>query len=542
MEKMKPRTLSGFMELLPAPQQLMERMMDILRGTYSLYGFTPLDTPLIEASEVLLAKGGGETEKQIYRFTKGDADLSLRFDLTVPLAKYVALHYNELSFPFRRYQIGKVYRGERAQRGRFREFYQADIDVIGDGKLDIINEAEIPSIIYRTFSTLGITKFKIKVNNRKLLNGFYSMNGMSERAGDIMRTVDKLDKIGAEKVRQLLIDEVKMLPCKAENVLDFMAITGTNTEVIAALERYRGMDETFDQGLDELITVTKYLKDFGVPEENFAVDLTIARGLDYYTGTVYETEMTEHPEIGSVCSGGRYDNLAGYYTDKQLPGVGISIGLTRLFYVLGEQSMLNPACNTAPADVLVLPMTEDLTPAVETATLLREAGIRVIVSSCGGAVDMPAIDPAVLSLFQDKSWSGVIDIGGDPIGAHVLARFVDELHAEDFDLLFVVNANRPETHDLEKALASLRGVEAACGQKMTGLVNNTHLCAQTTAGEILKGAALAHALSEATGLPVVHHAVQRCFVPEVCEQLAEPILPLDIYMKKPWEITMEEDI
>ena len=221
MAKVQPRTLSGFMELLPAPQMQLERMMSILRETYSVYGFTPLDTPVIESAEVLLAKGGGETEKQIYRFTKGDSDLALRFDLTVPLAKYVAAHYSELAFPFRRYQIGKVYRGERAQRGRFREFYQADIDIIGDGKLDIINEAEIPSIIYRTFSTLGITKFKIKVNNRKLLNGFYSMNGMSERAGDIMRTVDKLDKIGAEKVRQLLIDEVKMLPCKAENVLDF---------------------------------------------------------------------------------------------------------------------------------------------------------------------------------------------------------------------------------------------------------------------------------------------------------------------------------
>ena len=376
MEKMKPRTLSGFMELLPAPQQQMERMMDILRKTYSLYGFTPLDTPLIEASEVLLAKGGGETEKQIYRFTKGDADLSLRFDLTVPLAKYVALHYNELSFPFRRYQIGKVYRGERAQRGRFREFYQADIDVIGDGKLDIINEAEIPAIIYNTFSKLGITKFKIKVNNRKILNGFYAMNGMSERAGDIMRTVDKLDKIGAEKVRQLLIDDVKMLPCKAENVLDFMAICGSNDEVIAALERYRGMDAIFDQGLDELKTVTGYLAAFGVPAENFAVDLTIARGLDYYTGTVYETEMTEHPEIGSVCSGGRYDNLAEYYTDKQLPGVGISIGLTRLFYVLNEQGLLSDEIVTAPCDALVIPMTEDAGFAISAATALRAGGVR----------------------------------------------------------------------------------------------------------------------------------------------------------------------
>ncbi len=376
MAKVSPRTLSGFMELLPEEQMKMERMMEILRQSYSVYGFTPLDTPIIESAEVLLAKGGGETEKQIYRFMKGESDLALRFDLTVPLAKYVAGHYGELTFPFRRYQIGKVYRGERAQRGRFREFYQADIDVIGDGKLDIINEAEIPAIIYNTFSKLGITKFKIKVNNRKILNGFYAMNGMSERAGDIMRTVDKLDKIGAEKVRQLLIDDVKMLPCKAENVLDFMAICGSNDEVIAALERYRGMDATFDQGLDELKTVTGYLAAFGVPAENFAVDLTIARGLDYYTGTVYETEMTEHPEIGSVCSGGRYDNLAEYYTDKQLPGVGISIGLTRLFYVLNEQGLLSDEIVTAPCDALVIPMTEDAGFAISAATALRAGGVR----------------------------------------------------------------------------------------------------------------------------------------------------------------------
>ena len=376
MAKVSPRTLSGFMELLPEQQMKMERMMEILRQSYSVYGFTPLDTPVIESAEVLLAKGGGETEKQIYRFMKGESDLALRFDLTVPLAKYVAGHYGELTFPFRRYQIGKVYRGERAQRGRFREFYQADIDVIGDGKLDIINEAEIPAIIYNTFSKLGITKFRIKVNNRKILNGFYAMNGMSERAGDIMRTVDKLDKIGAEKVRQLLIDDVKMLPCKAENVLDFMAICGSNDEVITALERYRGMDATFDQGLDELRTVTGYLAAFGVPEENFAVDLTIARGLDYYTGTVYETEMTEHPEIGSVCSGGRYDNLAEYYTDKQLPGVGISIGLTRLFYVLNEQGLLSDEIVTAPCDALVIPMTEDAGFAISAATALRAGGVR----------------------------------------------------------------------------------------------------------------------------------------------------------------------
>ena len=377
MAKITPRTLSGFMELLPSQQLQFERMKDALRETYASYGFTPLDTPVIESADVLLAKGGGETEKQIYRFTKGDNDLALRFDLTVPLAKYVAAHYAELSFPFRRFQIGKVYRGERAQRGRFREFYQADIDIIGDGKLDITNEAEIPAIIYDTFTRLGVRRFQIRVNNRKLLNGFYAMNGMSEKAGEIMRTVDKLDKIGAEKVRQLLIDEVKMLPCKAENVMDFMAICGTNDEVLASLERYRGMDATFDEGLEELKAVVKYLGAFGVPETNFAVDLTIARGLDYYTGTVYETLMLDHPEIGSVCSGGRYDNLAEYYTDRSLPGVGISIGLTRFFYVLSEQGLLSAEAGGAACDALVLPMTEDLSAAIASAAALRRKGLRV---------------------------------------------------------------------------------------------------------------------------------------------------------------------
>ena len=377
MSKVQPRTLSGFMELLPARQAQFERMVEILRRTYSLYGFTPLDTPLIEASEVLLAKGGGETEKQIYRFMKGDTDLSLRFDLTVPLAKYVAQNYGHLTFPFRRFQIGKVYRGERAQRGRFREFYQADIDVIGDGKLDISNEAEIPAIIYQAFSALGLKRFQIRVNNRKILNGFYAMLGLTEKSGDIMRTVDKLDKIGAEKVKTLLMDEeISLTEEQAGEILKFIAITGSNEEVLAALEGYRGRDEVFDLGLSELNTVVKYLSAFGVPQDHFAVDLTIARGLDYYTGTVYETTMLDHPEIGSICSGGRYDNLAEYYTDKQLPGVGISIGLTRLFFVLEDQGYLNDGLNTAPADALILPMTDDLSHAIALATQLRQAGIR----------------------------------------------------------------------------------------------------------------------------------------------------------------------
>ena len=377
MEIIKPRTLSGFMELLPGKQIRFEKMTEILRTTYASYGFAPLDTPVIEDAQILLAKGGGETEKQIYRFTKGDSDLALRFDLTVPLAKYVALHYNELAFPFRRFQISKVYRGERAQRGRFREFYQADIDIIGDGKLDILNEAEIPAIIYKVFRGFGLSRFQIRVNNRKILNGFYAMLGLSEKSGDIMRTVDKLDKIGPEKVKVILLEDCGLTDAQADEILKFIAITGTNGEVLAALEGYTGRNEMFDQGLAELKAVTANLTAFGVPEANFAVDLTIARGLDYYTGTVYETTLLDHPEIGSVCSGGRYDNLAGYYIDKPLPGVGISIGLTRLFYVLDEQGLLNPALPSAPADALVLPMTGDPAAAIAVAETIRSAGLRV---------------------------------------------------------------------------------------------------------------------------------------------------------------------
>ena len=377
MERIKPRTLSGFMELLPGKQAKMERMMEILRTTYAQYGFAPLDTPVIEDAQILLAKGGGETEKQIYRFTKGDSDLALRFDLTVPLAKYVALHYGELAFPFRRYQIGKVYRGERAQRGRFREFYQADIDIIGDGSLSILNEAEIPAVIYKIFRGFGLNRFCIRVNNRKLLNGFYAMLGLEEKSGDIMRTVDKLEKIGAEKVREILVDDLALTDEQAQDILRFMAITGSNAQVLSALEGYKGRNETFDTGLSELYAVTANLAAFGVPESHFAVDLTIARGLDYYTGTVYETTLLDYPQIGSVCSGGRYDNLAEYYTDKKLPGVGISIGLTRLFYVLDEQGLLSDNAGDASVQALVLPMTADPAPAIALAESLRTGGLRV---------------------------------------------------------------------------------------------------------------------------------------------------------------------
>ena len=449
MDRIKPRTLSGFMELLPQRQVQFDRMVEILRKTYALYGFTPLDTPAIEASEVLLAKGGGETEKQIYRFTKGDTDLSLRFDLTVPLAKYVALHSGELTFPFRRFQIGKVYRGERAQRGRFREFYQADIDVIGDGKLDISNEAEIPSIIYRAFTALGLKRFQIRVNNRKILNGFYAMLDLTRQSTDIMRTVDKLEKIGEKSVRDLLTaPDIGLTDQQAGEILRFIDIKGSNQEVLTSLEQYRGRNPVFDEGLDELTMVAKHLAAFGVPEANFALDLTIARGLDYYTGTVYETAMLDHPEIGSICSGGRYDNLAEYYTNKQLPGVGISIGLTRLFFVLEDQKYLNEDLLTAPADVLVLPMTEDLSPAITLATRFRAAGLRTQLYTERkkfkqkiGYADKLGI-PYVVFLGEDEIQAGLAAVKDLSTGEQ-LTQSVDEAIARIRSGLAARNAGTP---------------------------------------------------------------------------------------------------
>ena len=374
MERIKPRTLSGFMELLPGPQAQMDAVLDALRQTYSLYGFTALDTPAVESAQVLLAKGGGETEKQIYRFSKGDTDLALRFDLTVPLAKYVAMNYGQLAFPFRRYQIGKVYRGERAQRGRFREFYQADIDVIGDGALDIANDAEMPAVICQTLRRLGIERFCIRMNNRKVLNGLFALLGVGDQAAAVLGAVDKLEKIGREKVAAILA-ELGMTPEKAQELLDIL----NSADPMEALEALSGRNETLDAGLAELRAVTALLPGLGVPDENWRIDLTIARGLDYYTGTVYETQLLDHPEVGSVCSGGRYDNLAGYYTDKQLPGVGLSIGVTRLFYILQEQGLLNPALPTAPCDALVIPLGEDMDWAVRCAAALRDAGVRTQV-------------------------------------------------------------------------------------------------------------------------------------------------------------------
>ena len=350
----------------------MQSIQQILRDTYSLFGFTPIDTPLMEASEILLAKGGGETEKQIYRFEKGDSDLSLRFDLTVPLAKYVAMNAGQLAFPFRRYQIGKVYRGERAQRGRFREFYQADVDVIGDGSLDPSNEAEMVAIICTVFSRLGLDRFQVRINNRKLLNGLFSWLGLGDRAQAVMTAIDKLDKIGPEKVTALLTDD---LGVALETARRLMSVVSAS-DPAAMLDSLEGSDPALDEGIRELKLVTGLLPAFGVPADKWRLDLTIARGLDYYTGTVYETTLLDHPEVGSVCSGGRYDDLAAYYTDRKLPGVGVSIGVSRLFYILQEQGLLREEAVIPPCDALVIPMGDVLDWAVQTATVLRTAGIR----------------------------------------------------------------------------------------------------------------------------------------------------------------------
>lgn len=371
--KVTPRTLSGFMELLPQEQLKFDKIVRTLQDVYGSYGFLPLDTPILESAEVLLAKGGGETEKQIYRFEKGDTDLAMRFDLTVPLAKYVAKNYSSLTFPFKRYQIGKVYRGERAQKGRFREFYQADIDIIGDTKLDIVNDAEVPSIIYNIFTSLGLDDFTIRINNRKVLSGFFEILDLSENVTDILRIVDKLEKIGSDAVAKEL-EDLGASHEQCQEILKFIRISGTTKDVISQLRSYSGKNETFDAGVDELEAVVLGIAAFCVPEKNYKIDLCIARGLDYYTGTVYETTFNKHPEIGSICSGGRYDNLAEYYTDKKLPGVGISIGLTRLFYILSTMGYLSDT--TAGADVLVIPMTQDLSYAIGTATAMRHEGIR----------------------------------------------------------------------------------------------------------------------------------------------------------------------
>lgn len=380
-EKVEPKTLPGFMELMPQDQILFDKMKNTIESVYSSYGFYPLDTPIIELSSVLLAKAGGETEKQIYRFNKGDNDLSLRFDLTVPLAKYVANRSNELIFPFKRYQIGKVYRGERPQKGRFREFYQCDIDVIGNETLSILYDAEIPSIIYDLFKKLNIGDFIIRINNRKILTGFFNSLELNSKATDILRIIDKIEKIGEDEVKS----ELSLLDIdsdKVSKIIDFIRISGDAFTKIERLKNLGITDEVYNEGVNELETVINNIKARGLDSNFYDVDLTIARGLDYYTGTVYETILKDYPSIGSVCSGGRYENLATYYTDKKLPGVGISIGLTRLFYQLKEAGVIKTT-DSSVADITILPMTENYEYVYKFSNLLKRFGVRVDTAFLG---------------------------------------------------------------------------------------------------------------------------------------------------------------
>ena len=378
MNKVEPRTLAGFMELLPNDQILFDQMKEKIEKIYKRFGFLPIDTPIIELSDVLLAKAGGETEKQIYRFEKGDNDLALRFDLTVPLAKYVAKNYGNLSFPFRRYQIGKVYRGERAQKGRFREFYQCDIDIIGEENLDIVNDSELLCVIYNTFKELGFEDFTICINNRKLLNGLFEYLNQTELSADIMRIIDKLEKIGKEAVIEEL-QKINVDKITIDKIIGFIEISGTSDEKIEKLNNMEIENELFQKGLQELKEVIENVRLFKVPESNFKVDLTIARGLDYYTGTVYETFLNKYREIGSVCSGGRYENLAEFYTNKKLPGVGISIGLTRLFYILNELNLVK-ADKKSISDILIIPIDKaQMSESISLSTDLRNLGINTEV-------------------------------------------------------------------------------------------------------------------------------------------------------------------
>lgn len=353
----QPKTLPGFMELLPEDQILFNNIVDTIRMVYERFGFLPLDTPVIEYSEILLAKAGGETEKQIYRFNKGDNDLSLRFDLTVPLARYVAEHYQDLIFPFKRYQIGKVFRGERPQKGRYREFYQCDIDIIGNEQLPLIYDAEIPAIIYNIFKQLNFGDFIIKINNRKILNGFFKSLNLVGEASEILRIIDKLDKIGIDNVLKELttlnIDDDSI-----QSIMKFIGIKGSTKDVLHLLQNNGILDSTYLEGVSEITEVLEQMKNFGIDEKYYKIDLTIARGLDYYTGTVYETNLIGYPKLGSICSGGRYENLTGFYTEQNLPGIGISIGLTRLFSQLKTEGIINSEQKSL-IDVLIIPLEKD---------------------------------------------------------------------------------------------------------------------------------------------------------------------------------------
>ncbi|MBN8427732.1 MAG: histidine--tRNA ligase [Xanthomonadales bacterium] len=425
----KPRTMPGVMELLPRDQIAFQRMLDIIRGNFERFGFLPVETPVMELSEVLLTKSGGETERQVYFVQSTGAlekhesgqtpEQALRFDLTVPLARYVAEHEHDLSFPFRRYQIQRVYRGERAQRGRFREFYQCDIDVIGKDQLSVRFDAELPAVINAVFTDLAIGPFTIQMNNRKLMRGFFEGLGVTdpERQGLVLREVDKLDKRGAEYVRETLMGEAFGLSAEAaQQILDFVQIRSSgHADALAKLDALGQGSETFNTGVAELREVLELVRAFGVPDSHYAINLSIARGLDYYTGTVYETTLNDYPQIGSICSGGRYENLAGHYTRSHLPGVGISIGATRLFWQLREAGLIQSADSSV--EVLVSQMDEARLPEyLALATQLRRAGINAEVQLEAKKIarQFQYADRAgirfVLMLGDDEAARGVVSV------------------------------------------------------------------------------------------------------------------------------------
>lgn len=376
MARVTPRILSGFVELLPEDQIQFNKMFDTIRSVYESYGYAPIETPAIELGEVLLAKAGGETEKQIYKIArdKDDKDMALHFDLTVPLARYVAQHEGELVFPFKRYQMQKVWRGERSQAGRYREFYQCDIDVIGSNS--VLYDAEMPAVISSVFRKLNVGSFTIRINNRKILQGYLESIGAHHISAEVLRVIDKLEKIGEAAV----VSELAKLGVEdhvAQKLLAFLGTAGSVDEVLEQLEQVDTQNTRYTAGLEELKGVIAAMRRLGVPDEDYVIDLKIARGLDYYTGTVYETNLDDFPGVGSVCSGGRYDDLASFYTKSKLPGVGVSIGLTRLFMQLKEIGIVSSGARTLSKAVVLSLSTEAAARALEVATELRNAGIAV---------------------------------------------------------------------------------------------------------------------------------------------------------------------
>lgn len=381
MDIVKPSTIAGVMELLPEDQLVFNKFKSIIEETFLENQFLPIETPLIEKDEILLAKGGGETEKQIYSIAGSSKKMSLRFDLTVPLARYVSEHFSDLNFPFKRYQIGRVYRGERNQKGRYREFYQCDIDIIGNGKLSIYNDALAPKVIYQVFENLDFPEVTFHINNRKLLNGFFESLGLEDSV-EILRTIDKRGKIGDEKTLALLEEEVEDL---SEKILAFISQEGENEEILEALSNFEG-SVTYQEGLLELKQVYQYMVAFGIPNSAIKIDLSITRGLDYYTGTVYETFLNGYEDLGSVCSGGRYENLASNFSKNTLPGVGLSIGLTRLFYQVKDLGLLDKYRKPF-TDILVLPMGEDYNLyGIEVEEKFKEAGLKADIYLESGKV------------------------------------------------------------------------------------------------------------------------------------------------------------